>query len=875
MRPHRTQCIGLCIIGALGMACSGTPSQKGSDQGLGWQTSVGGGNAGGDTSGTVGGSGAAGGAGDVGGTTSTDISTSAGGAVNAGGTVGTGGLDAGNAGHAGLLDGAVEYQGDAPQPGEVAYTDTDGQTVSVLAIPGFVVVLVSPTVTRSEATAMLNTLGAEIRASIPKLGYYLAGTTPGSEGQLILALRKDARTRLASPDIAIGPESVPVLHALDPSCPTPPTQASSCLDDIKHLDETKHGLYVNAVLNWYADGHATALCESVPSVIKAYSALDSSVSGNMGDFSAVAWGMSRILEGNVGPAFINLSWGPRKQDVEKFFKEQNKTYFKDEIDKMIVMSKRDLWWEIFSVMGATKQQAQFWPWDVVITVSAGNDGVNVFDAVEAVRRDPIAGGALAANGMIVGASVPTANTVDASLFDYDANFANDQPDFVKGNNAEAVCGTSLTAPYALARATNLVINGASAIDAVCRLKQAAKGNAQVLPETDPNASTCASLAVGVGAGETHSCAIHFGGTLSCWGFNAGGPLGNGNMLTVFSTSPASVVNIGNGFALSGGFAHTCGLMTDGTVWCWGDNEYGQLGNGGTSQYSYTPLKVWDSTGSKVIAAGGWHGCTALRDGSTWCWGKNDYGQLGNGTTINSPSPVAVASGAVNAKAIGGGGSHTCAVAYDSTVWCWGKNESGQLGDGTNTNNAAPVQVSGLVGAKDVTASCCSGKHEHSCALMWDGTVMCWGQNEAGELGAPSVKSDKLPASCSGDCSNKPVMANGITGAIAVTAGELHTCALLGDGTVWCWGDNMNGELGDNGNVSIDTREGVDVTTSDDNYQPAQVKGISGAIAIAARGFHTCAVIQDGTVWCWGMNEMGQLGNGTQTPSPAPVMVSGS
>jgi hypothetical protein len=278
MKLRQTQFAGLCIAGTLGMACSGTPAPNGSNQGLGWQTSVGGASAGGDTSGTeaVGGASTAGGAG-------------AGGVANAGGTTGTGGVDAGGDGKASLLQDAQEYQGEYPEPGAVTYTDTNGQGVSLVAIPGHVVLFVAPNVAQSEATAMLVALGAEVRACLPKMGYYLAGTKPGDEGQLISALRKDVRTWLASPDIAIGPESLRPLHTLDNHCSSPLTEPVSCLLD-KSEDRTRHGLHVVWVLNRYTDGKAAGICQDISPILA-----NSSISGTKDAFSAVAWAIATIL----------------------------------------------------------------------------------------------------------------------------------------------------------------------------------------------------------------------------------------------------------------------------------------------------------------------------------------------------------------------------------------------------------------------------------------------------------------------------------------------------------------------------------------------------------------------------------------------------
>jgi alpha-tubulin suppressor-like RCC1 family protein len=811
MKVLQVRLVGLLAVGVLGVACSSNaPANNGTYH-------------------------AAGGMGDSGGTTTNGGDTSAGGIGGETGLDAGNASDAGDAGNGGLLQGAENYQGDYPQPGTVTYTDRDGTVVTVPAIPGHVLLFVPPTMSRSDAGAMLSALGAEVRACIPMVGYYLAGVTPGSEGDLISALRNDRRTIVASPDIIIGPDSTRVLHTLDDKCPSPPTAA----------DQDTHGSKMVKVLNKYANGQATGLCEDI-SFVHAY----------QNEFSLLPGPIAMILDQNAGSAYMNLSWGPKREYLKAGpIAEQDKT---------LVTANQELWGIVFTELAAARSKySQSNSWDTVLTVSAGNDNVDVTDAVRAVARDPVAGGALANNGMLVG--------VVPSVFP-DSNKARGEPDLVQASNPEAEAGTSDGAPFALAMASNLAVGTMSGTEAVCLLKRAARSNDQMLPGPDLSAldqSSCSLRAESVAAGEKHTCAKSRNGTLRCWGFNAGGPLGNGAMLTVYSTTPVSVLNITDGFDISAGFAHTCGLLRDRTIWCWGDNEYGQLGNNSSSQYSYTPLQVWDSTGSIAITAGGWHSCTVLRDGSTWCWGKNDCGQLGNGTTTNSRSPVAVASGGIRAWKIAAGGSHTCTVAFNGAVWCWGMNDSGELGNGTTTDSPSPVPVATSMPAADVAAGCCSSKYQHTCALLIDGTIECWGDNEAGELGGPSKQTCGTQL-----CSNLPVTVVDITDATAVAVGELHSCAIRSDQTVWCWGSNMQGELG-NTTIKTHTRQGVDATNSDDDYKPVQVTGISGAISIGARGFHTCAVLQDGSVWCWGTNEFGQLGNGTQTSSPAPVRVSGT
>src|SRR2546425_1928113 len=191
----------------------------------------------------------------------------------------------------------------------------------------------------------------------------------------------------------------------------------------------------------------------------------------------------------------------------------------------------------------------------------------------------------------------------------------------------------------------------------------------------------------------------------------------------------------------------------------------------------------------------------------------------------------------------------CALFGDGTAQCWGRNDDGQLGDGTFTTSSAAVGVGGLTGAAAVT-----GGFYHSCALLGDGTVQCWGRNAEGQLGDGSSIGTRAPT-----------RVIGITGALAVSGGFQHTCALLSDGTVQCWGRNLEGQLGDGTTTSSST--------------PVRVGGITGAVAVSAGILHTCALLANGTVKCWGAvgpnNDFGQLGNGATTGSSTPVTVTGT
>jgi alpha-tubulin suppressor-like RCC1 family protein len=344
------------------------------------------------------------------------------------------------------------------------------------------------------------------------------------------------------------------------------------------------------------------------------------------------------------------------------------------------------------------------------------------------------------------------------------------------------------------------------------------------------------------AGAHHTCQIKEDGTVRCWGFNVFGQLGNGTTLT--PVAPVVAVGVTAAVAVAAGSFFTCALIVDSTVRCWGDNGSGQLGDGTTTARS-SSAAVTGLSNAVVLTAGSQHACALMGDGTVRCWGANGSGQLGNGTLTSQPTPVTV-TGLVNAVGLAAGANHTCAALADGTARCWGANGSGQLGDGSTVTRTTPVAVVALSNVAGITA-----RNVHTCALLANGTVRCWGSNSAGQLGTGTSISQALT----------PVTVNGLANAVNVSAGNLHTCAVLASGVTGCWGNNGSGQLGD----------GTAILRS----KPVAVTGISTAVAVAAGTDHSCAVVADGSARCWGSNLFAQLGNGTTasgviTPSPSTV-----
>jgi uncharacterized repeat protein (TIGR01451 family) len=355
----------------------------------------------------------------------------------------------------------------------------------------------------------------------------------------------------------------------------------------------------------------------------------------------------------------------------------------------------------------------------------------------------------------------------------------------------------------------------------------------------------------IAAGEYNGVALKSDGTVWAWGWNGFAQLGNG--IAPFRTSPVQATGLTGVVAVAGGSSQSLAVKNDGTLWDSGLNAEGELGNGNTTNSS-TPVQVVTSGGGAFtnvenVAGGFSHSLAVRSDGTVWAWGNNSLGELGNGTTTISSTPVQV-SGLSGVEAVGAGQFYSLAIKSDGTVWAWGWNIYGQLGNGTTTNSSTPVQVSGLTSVVAISA----GEY-HGLALESDGTVWAWGDNAFGELGNGTTTN-----------SSTPVQVSGLPDVVAVAGGEYHSLALTSAGAVWAWGNDGNGQLG---NGTEGTPGSLAFSST-----PVQVIGLAGAVAVAAGNFHSLALKSDGTVWVWGSNAYGQLGNGTYTDSVVPIQVSG-
>ena len=285
----------------------------------------------------------------------------------------------------------------------------------------------------------------------------------------------------------------------------------------------------------------------------------------------------------------------------------------------------------------------------------------------------------------------------------------------------------------------------------------------------------------ISTGHYHTCALTTAGGVKCWGWSGSGQLGNGS--TMRRLTPVDVTGLSSGMqAISAGSSHTCALTTGGGVKCWGRNSSGGLGDGSTSQ-RLTPVDVMGlSSGVQAISAGGTHTCALTTGGGVKCWGNNFYGRLGDGSTTDRLTPVDVVGLGSGVQAISAGSNHTCALTTGGGMKCWGYNYEGQLGDGSTTNRLTPADVTGLSGGMQAIST----GNSHTCALTTGGGVKCWGYNVFGQLGDGSSAVNRLTPVDVMDLNN---------GVQAISAGGSHTCALTTGGGVKCWGSHQLGQLG--------------------------------------------------------------------------------
>ena len=354
--------------------------------------------------------------------------------------------------------------------------------------------------------------------------------------------------------------------------------------------------------------------------------------------------------------------------------------------------------------------------------------------------------------------------------------------------------------------------------------------------------------VQLAAGFLHTCARTLDGKVRCWGDNGAGQLGDGISFDAGERSPAlvpqDVPGVTDAVQIASGASHSCVVKRGGTVACWGVNTFGQLGDGTTARSS-SPVNVIGVSDAVSIACGTSFTCVLTTKRKVSCWGANYSGQLGDGTKVDRPT-AAFVSQLDGVTAVATAENHACAVVAGGAVQCWGKNSEGQLGNGSTTDSLFPTPLASLAGVEQIVAA-----SRFTCVRLGSGQVSCWGANTLGQLGtgSPNPSPNPSPATTS------------VSDALSIWVGYEHACAVRKTGAVVCWGAAGSGQVG-SGSVAEDASV----------PRPTAVVGVSGALGVSTSGDHSCATTDTGAVFCWGGNSLGELGNGTTQRAYAAVPV---
>jgi alpha-tubulin suppressor-like RCC1 family protein len=349
----------------------------------------------------------------------------------------------------------------------------------------------------------------------------------------------------------------------------------------------------------------------------------------------------------------------------------------------------------------------------------------------------------------------------------------------------------------------------------------------------------------VSAGTHHACGTTTDNRVYCWG-------GIGGYVTTPAgaprTRPSAMATSLRFVDVRAGLSFTCGLATDDRIYCWGTNVSGQLGNNAAGQFSGTPVAVAGTRRWKLVRVGAEHACGITVGGATFCWGLNDSGQLGDGTRTTRRSPVRV-QGGLTFQRLSAGWIHNCAVTAEKRAYCWGENSRGQLGDRTSTDRLKPVAVSGGLSFDVVGAG-----GSHSCGVTTAKVGYCWGWNAQGQLGDGSF-----------DRHGRPLPVASGRAFSGISTGLSHSCGVTTTKRAYCWGDNWYGELG----------EGTNATSSPfilRRSSPVAVLGGLSFDAVLAGNAFTCGVTTAGQGYCWGQNFAGKLGDATETDRSVPTAI---
>lgn len=342
----------------------------------------------------------------------------------------------------------------------------------------------------------------------------------------------------------------------------------------------------------------------------------------------------------------------------------------------------------------------------------------------------------------------------------------------------------------------------------------------------------------IASGYNHTVVIKTEGTLWAWGNNSVGQLGNGT--TTNRNVPTNIGTASDWKTVAIGTNHTVALKMDGSLWAWGDNQTGELGDGTTINKNI-PVQIGTAKDWQMVAAGNQYTVALKTDGTLWAWGDNYFGELGDGTSIGKKIPVQIGT-AKDWQTITVGYYHTIGVKTDGTLWAWGGNDSGQLGDGTTTKSYTQKKIGTATDWKTVTAG-----DSHTIAIKTDGTLWAWGKNTYGELGSGTTTVSYIPTKIGTSTDWKDVNSEGS-----------HTIAIKTDGTLWAWGNNFYGELGNGTTIK--------------SLFPIQIGSANNWQAVSAGRDHTVALKTDGTLCTWGYNSSGQLGDATNADKNVPTLI---
>lgn len=363
----------------------------------------------------------------------------------------------------------------------------------------------------------------------------------------------------------------------------------------------------------------------------------------------------------------------------------------------------------------------------------------------------------------------------------------------------------------------------------------------------------------VSTGLAHTCALAQTGSIYCWGSDETGQLGSRESMP--SAIPVRA-NSGQRFVdLSAGALHNCALDGTGELYCWGNNNHGQLGNG-TTVTLIEPVPMLSGLRFTQVASGWMHTCALSAGGVAYCWGLGGQGQLGTGRYQSELRPAPVG-GALRFAQLSAGAHHTCGIALDKRVFCWGQNSHGQLGTNNLENSALPVQVIAAATSpgelQRIDAEKVAAGETHTCAMVVQRTLYCWGSSVYGELGNSYTAGAGQPGSM------KPVRVGDLTVPLDVTAGAGFSCTATDGNRTYCWGRGFEGQLG-NGQ----TRNWPNPQMVSDGVK---VSPVIFRQVDASAGTHACAVTEKGAVYCWGRGETGQLGNGSTTFTTSAMRIS--